>query len=121
MQPQDTSIGIKNSLDVKKKILRPAHYTTAFNLQVGSTAIPGIGSTSDANADSRFADVAGVGIRRSGNIITLDWDDTSWLTQPFATRVQSVTPFLNTFYAGNIELDPSADVWIDTNRLEFVM
>ena len=118
MQPQDTSIGIKNSLDVKKKILRPAHYTTAFNLQLGSSAIPGIGSTTDANADSRFADVAGIGIRRSGNIVTLDWQDTSWLAQPFATRVQSVTPFLNTFYAGNIELDPTADIWIDTNRLE---
>ena len=99
--PQDDTIGIRNSIDAKKKILRPAHYTTSFNLQLG------IGNS-----------IFGAGVRRTGNMLTLDYQDTSWLEQPFATRVENVTPFLVNFYGGSIELEPSVDVWIDTNQLE---
>ena len=41
-----------------------------------------------------------------------------WLEQPFATRVENVTPYLVKNYDGDIELDPTIDVWIDVNRLE---
>lgn len=99
--PQDDTIGIKNSIDSKRKILRPAHYTTAVNLQLG------IGNT-----------VFGTGFRRTGNVITLDYNDTSWLVQPYATRIENVTPFLVNFYQGSIELEPSVDVWVSTNQLE---
>jgi hypothetical protein len=99
--PQDDTIGVKNSIDSKRKILRPAHYTTALNLQLG------IGNT-----------VFGTGFRRTGNVITLDYNDISWLEQPYATRIQNVTPFLVNFYKGSIELEPSVDVWISTNQLE---
>jgi len=40
------------------------------------------------------------------------------LTQPYATRIESVTPFLIQFWQGTIELTPDVDVWIDVNRLE---
>ena len=99
--PQDDTIGIKNSIDSKRKILRPAHYTTAFNLQLG------IGNT-----------IFGAGIRRTGNMLTLDYNDTSWLEQPYATRIENVTPFLVNFYQGSIELEPSVDVWVSTNQLQ---
>ena len=99
--PQDDSIGIRNSVDPKKKILRPSHYTTSFNLQLG------IGNS-----------IFGAGVRRTGNMLTLDYNDTNWLEQPFATRVENVTPFLVNFYNGSIDLEPSVDVWIDTNQLE---
>ncbi len=99
--PQDDTIGIKNAIDAKRKILRPAHYTTAFNLQLG------IGNT-----------IFGAGVRRTGNMLTLDYNDTSWLEQPYATRIENVTPFLVNFYQGSIELEPSVDVWVSTNRLE---
>ena len=99
--PQDDSIGIKNSIDTKKKILRPAHYSTSFNLQLG------IGNT-----------IFGAGVRRTGNMLTLDYQDTNWLEQPFATRVENVTPFLVNNYLGSIELEPSVDVWIEPNNLE---
>ena len=108
-QPQDTSIGIKNSIDTKRKVLRPAHYSTAFNLQLTST---------QTNNDSRFEGLSGSGIKRSGQMITLDYDQVPWLTQPFSTRVENVTPFLITYYQGSIALEPTVDVWIDTNRME---
>ena len=108
-QPQDTSIGIKNSIDTKRKVLRPSHYSTAFNLQLTSTS---------TNNDSRFAGLSGTGIKRSGQMVTLDYTELPWLTQPFSTRVENVTPFLVTYYQGSIALEPTVDVWIDTNKME---
>lgn len=118
LEPQDSTIGIKNSVDTRKGILRPSHYTTALNLQLGTTAITGIGATSDANQDSQFADIVGNNIKQTGRVITLDYTDQSWLTQPYATRIESVTPFLIQFWQGTIKLTPDVDVWIDVNRLE---
>ena len=115
---QDLNIGAKNSIDRREGILRPSHYTTAFNLEVGNTSIAGIGTTTNANQDSRFADILGTNVRRSGQMVTLDYSEQSWLRQPFATRSESVTPFLVQFWEGTITFDPTVDVWIDVNRME---
>ena len=118
LEPQDTSIGVRNSIDTKNGILRPSHYTTAVNLQLGTTAVTGIGTVSDANQDSEFAPVVGTNIRKTGRVITLDYQNETWLTQPYATRIESVTPFLIQFWQGQIELTPDVDIWIDVNRVE---
>jgi hypothetical protein len=118
LTPQDTTIGVRNSVDLKNRVLRPSHYTTAINLEIGSNAITGIGSTTDANQDSRFAEIVGDGVKRTNQTVTLDYSESSWLTQPFATRSESVTPYLVQFWNGSIILEPDVDVWIDVNRLE---
>ena len=118
LEGQDTQVGIRNSIDRSNKALRPAHYTTALNLQLGNTTIAGIGTTNAPNQDARFADVLGTNVRRSGQMITLDYNETSWLRQPFATRVESVTPFLVKFWEGSLRFEPDVDVWIDVNRME---
>ena len=118
LNPQDTTIGVRNSVDLKNRILRPSHYTTAINLEIGSNTITGIGSTTNANQDSRFAEIVGDGIKRTNQTVTLDYSESSWLTQPFATRSESVTPYLVRFWNGSITLVPDVDVWIDVNRLE---
>jgi len=115
---QDQNIGIKNSVDKKNHILRPSHYTTALSLQLGTTAISGIGTTTDPNEDERFASIQGTGIRRTGQMITLDYTDVPVLRNPYATRVESVTPFLVQFWSGSVALEPVTDVWVETNRLE---
>ena len=51
---QNTNIGIKNSIDRNQGTLRPSHYTTSVNMVVGNTTIAGIGTTTNANQDSRF-------------------------------------------------------------------
>ena len=117
-EAQDPSIGIRNSIDTRNRVLRPAHYTTSINMQIGSSAITGIGTTNAANQDSRFAQVLGSNIKRTNQTVTLDYTETPWLNQPFATRSESVTPFLIRFWEGSIELSPSVDVWIDVNRME---
>jgi hypothetical protein len=116
--PQDLEIGIKNSIDRKNQILRPSHYTTALSLQLGTTAISGIGTSTDPNEDERFAAIQGTGIKRTGQIVTLDYTEVEFVKNPYATRVESVTPFLVQFWDGKITLEPDTDVWVETNRIE---
>ena len=118
LEPQDTTIGVRNSVDLKNRILRPSHYTTAISLEVGSTAIAGIGTTTQSNQDSRFADIVGKGVKRTNQTITLNYTDQLWVRQSYGTRTESVTPYLVQFWNGSITLEPDVDVWIDVNRLE---
>ena len=118
LEAQDTTVGVRNSIDRKNKALRPAHFTTALNLELGNTTIAGIGTTNAPNQDVRFADILGTNVKRVGQMVTLDYTETSWLRQPFATRVESVTPFLVKFWEGSLKFEPDVDVWIDVNQLE---
>ena len=118
LEPQDTSVGIRNSIDRKKGILRPSHYTTALSLQLATNAISGVGTTSNTSEDTEFVDPVGVNVRRTGRTVTLDYDHVEWLNQPYGTRVENVTPYLVQFWQGSIELTPDVDVWIDTTQME---
>jgi len=112
--PQDVTIGVRNSIDPVAKVLRPAHYTTAINLQVGSSVIPGIGTVTQADADARFTALSGQNVRRTGNVVSLTYDEVAEISQPYATRVENVTPFLIDFYQGSVALNPTTDVWVST-------
>ena len=109
---QETAIESKNSIDVKNKELRPKHYTTAIDLLFGPV------ENIDPTEDLAFSTVEGINIRKTGDIITLDYAEVEWLSQVFATRSESVTPFIVSFWSGNLELVPASDTWIDTVRLE---
>ena len=116
---QDNNVGVKNSLDLQNLHLRPSHFTTSVSLELGSDAIAGLGTTTNSQQDFNYlSNITGTNIKRTGQVVTLDYDDTLWLEQPFATRVENVTPYLVKNYDGDIELDPGTDVWIDVNRLQ---
>jgi len=119
-QAQDTTIGVKNAIDRENGTLRPSHYTTSIDMVVGNSTIAGIGEDSNTNKDSRYADIVGAGTTRSGQMITLDYEEVEepWLQQGFATRSESVTPFLVRFWQGNISFDPTVDTWIDVTQME---
>ncbi len=110
--PQENRISIKNSVDAQNKELRPSHYTTSIDLIEG----PVVGL--DPNADLAFEPIEGINVRKTGDILTLDYAEVEWLKQSFATRAESVTPFLISFWQGTVELTPATDTWIDTTRLE---
>ena len=78
---------------------------------------PGLKAGQDPNIDESFAEIIGNNIVRSGDVITLDFEEVEYIRQPFGTRVENVTPFLVTFYC-NVALVPETDVWIDTQTLE---
>ena len=117
-QAQDSSVGVRNAFNTSNRSLRAPHYTTQINMEVGNTTIAGIGTTTAANQDSRYADVLGTNVKRANQVIMLDYDEISWLRQPFATRSESVTPFLVRFWEGSLAFNPTTDVWIDVNQME---
>ena len=96
--------------------MRPSHYTTAINMQIGSNAIAGIGE--ELAEEAQFATIQGTGIRKTGSLITLDYEDEFYQEQPYATRAETVTSFAVTFYKGNVELEPDTDVWIDVTTMK---
>jgi len=109
---QENNIEIKNSIDVKNKELRPKHYTNSIDLIFGP--VENVDPTEDLN----FATVEGVDVRKTGDIVTLDYTEVEWLSQVFATRTESVTPFLVSFWQGTLEITPASDTWVDTVRIE---
>ena len=111
-QTQEENVIINNSIDRKRKELRPRHYTNAVDCMPG----PVVGV--DAADDLQFATLEGVNVRKSSDCITLDYGEVEWLKQNFATRSESVTPFLISFWQGTMELTPASDTWVDTARLE---
>ncbi len=107
------------SIDKNAGEMRPSHYTTAVDLLLGTNAIIGIGQTADPSQDYGFAtDLVGSGCRRTGDLITLDYDETIMVENLYASRTENVQPFAVLFWRGSMELNPSSDVWIDTKRID---
>ena len=109
---QENDVEIKNSIDVKNKELRPKHYTNSIDLIFGPV------ENTDPTDDLEFSLIEGINVRKSGDIVTLNYSELEWLSQPFATRSESVTPFLVNFWKGTLEITPASDTWVDTVRLE---
>ncbi len=84
---------VKNSIDYKNGELRPSPYTTELDLKL------------DGNSFN--------GIRQTGRVLSLDYVNVPFVRNPYATRTESVTPFLINYYGGSILLTPSSDVWVD--------
>ena len=114
---QDPSVGVRNSIDVAHRILRPAHFTTQVNMEIGNDSIVGLGTTTTSNQDARFANIIGTNVKVEGDVAMLDYDEVSWYNQQFATRSESVTPFLVRYWEGSIALTPTADVWIQVTQM----
>ena len=104
---QEPGVGVKSAIDRKSKSLRPSHYTSQLNLNLGSTGL--------ASEDERFKSIDGNNVVRENNVLMLDYEEVEWLKNTFATRVVNVTPFMVTFWAGTLTLVPDTDVWIDVN------
>ena len=115
---QDNSVGFKNSIDLKVGHLRPSHYTTVLPLEIGSSSIL---ENANQTQDKQFLeDVTGVSIRKTGDVVTLDYNDVLMQSpnNPYATRVENVTPYLVQQWNGSIKLQPDVDVWIDVNQMD---
>ncbi len=109
---QDNKIGINNSIDRKYNEGRPLHYTNSVDMIFGPVTNP------DASADLQFASILENNVTKQNDTLTLAYTSVEWLKQHFATRSESVTPFLISFWQGSLELTPASDTWVDTVRLE---
>ena len=111
-RPQDNLVPFNNSIDRKRKELRPRHYTNSIDLIQGPVV------NTNPSDDLAFRRIEGTNVRKQNDVVTLDYAQVEWLKQSFATRSESVTPFLISFWQGTLELTPASDNWVDTTRLE---
>ena len=56
-------------------------------------------------------------VKKTGQVITLDYESVGWIEQPLATRVENVNPFHVIQYVGDVRLNPFRDTWIRTVEL----
>ena len=107
------------SIDKKVGEVRPSHYTHGLDLLLGSEQVIGIGTTADPAADlTQVSDLQSNDLRRSGDVVTLDFTEVDYVTQTLATRTENVNPFAAITWIGGIELNPNSDVWLNEKRLE---
>ena len=53
-------------------------------------------------------------VRKTGDLLTLDYTEVDWIEQPLASRVENVNPFNMVEFTGIINLSPSTDTWVRT-------
>ena len=88
---------VKNSIDIRNSELRPAPHTTELDLAL---------------------DPLTNGIKRSNRVLSLNYNELVAVQQPYASRVENVTPYLVNYYSGTVQLTPSSDIWTDVVQLE---
>jgi len=107
------------SIDAENGYLRPGHYTTCLDLIVGSKSFIGIGTTANPTLDINFlTDIDGENIRKTSSLLTLDYTETEFVKQIYASRVENLNPYLIVYYAGEMKVNPDSDTWVDTKRLD---
>ena len=108
----------KSCIDKDRKHLRPLHYTTSLDLQLGSEVISGVGQTYSPNKDQSYVtDLGSPGVRKTGDLITLDYTEVVYDQQLLATKTESVTAFLVRYWSGYLTLNPPIDTWIDEKAI----
>ena len=88
----------KCSIDMQQKELRPLHTDKGVSLIENLTT--------DAERTS-------AGYQKTGDLITLPYKEIVFQDQPYASRVERVTPLLLSSWLGHIELDPAGDEWFE--------
>ena len=66
-------------------------------------------STSDFSTDLALLDP---NVRKTGDLITLNYQEKGWIEQPLASRVENVNPFNMIEFIGTVVLRPSSDSWV---------
>ena len=83
--------------------------TDFYSLKPELALNPSIDSTT-ADFSSNLA-LLDAGIRKTGDILTLDYEEVTLLDQPLASRVENVNPFNVVSFRGTLTINPSSDIW----------
>ena len=76
--------------------------------------------TADLSANLNLLDP---NCKKTGDLLTLDYNEVGWIENPQATQVENINPFNVIVFVGGIMLDPASDNWartiyIDDYRIE---
>ena len=109
------------SIDPNLGDLRPKTYTTSLDLVWGSKSLIGIGTEPDPTVDiSTSTDLESDNLQKSGNIVTLKYDNTSFLDQPYANDSVKINDANISNYVGNMNIYPVSDSWFDQDNYKKV-
>ena len=68
----------------------------------------------DGNDDYTLLDP---NVQKTGDAVTLKYDEIDWIEQPYATNTENVNPFNVVVYNGSVQLSPAFDTWVRTIQL----
>ena len=57
-------------------------------------------------------------VRKTGDLITLNYTEKDWIDQPLASRVENVNPFNMVEFVGRIALTPTSDQWVRSIQVD---
>ena len=87
----------KCSIDTKMGMLRPQSYQQFFDIGLNT------------NASSNYT--------KTGDLITLPFEEINYVDQNKASRTLNVNPYHVFAFVGNVKLTPETDIWQDTEQL----
>ena len=100
--------------DINEGKLITRKHTDSIDLLIGSDSVVGTNGTPDLSVDPRYAtDLGSPNIKKTGDLITLDYTEVLDREQPFATRVENINPYMMRSWAGNLTLNPDTDVFVE--------
>ncbi len=94
------------AVDPENNELRPKCVLRQTELEVGTTFTAVSGEPVKTASTN--------GLAKTGDIITLDYTHTTLASQPYATRIENVQPFITAQWVGQIVLSPASDNWFET-------
>ena len=105
-------------IDVDLKELRPMREFESVNLQVAPKTDVSVQQL-DYSTDFDLLDDTNT--QKTGNLLTLKYEDEVYIEQNFATKTNNINPFHVVAYTGEVRLTPSVDNWINTRRTQNVI
>ena len=94
----------KIAVDQDNQQLRPKSISKNVQLQLPDNLTSAVGVKT----------LIGSNLAKTGDLITLDYDEDVLMTQPFATRVENIQPYLVAGFTGKITITPTGDEWFET-------
>ena len=110
----DYNLGASITVETDEKLIRPIISRNSLD----SYLMPALEVT-DENYDSTSNyELLDSNVQKTGNAVTLKYEEMGWIEQPLATRVANVNEFHVLAFKGTIELNPKSDNWVRTIRLD---
>ena len=100
--------------DINEGNLTSRKHSDSVDLLIGSSAVVGTNGTPDLTVDPRFAtDLGSPNIKKTGDLVTLNYEEVLDREQPFATRVENINPYMERSWSGNLTLNPESDIFTE--------
>ena len=106
--------GSRCDVDVVNRELISAVDFWSMNPELGVASGIDI-KTADVNSNLQLLDA---NCQKTGDLITLSYEEVDWIENPHATTAVNVNPFNVLVFSGNIQLDPPSDNWSRTIYVE---